>query len=69
MLLAEGERSSSCVKLGFTKNVDRFSTAIGLVLNLEREAEPHKERSFTVRPIDPTGKQLAAAGVGFEFAE
>ena len=37
LVLAEGERSPTCKSLGVTKTVDRFATAIGLVVNLQRE--------------------------------
>ena len=74
LLLAEGEWSSTCQRLGFTKNIDKFSQAIGLVINLVRDPNEPKTkdpnmRSFTVRPFDPVGRDLTAAGIGFEFAE
>jgi len=74
LVLAEGEWSNTCKRLGFTKNIDKFSTAIGLVINMVRDPlEPKTKdpnmRSFTVKPFDPVGKLLTQAGVGFEFAE
>ena len=74
LLLAEGEWSNTCKRLGFTKNVDKFSQAIGLVINMVRDPlEPKTKdpnmRSFTVKPFDEVGKKLTAAGIGFEFAE
>ena len=74
LLLAEGEWSATCKRLGFTKNVDKFSQAIGLVINLIRDPdEPLTKdpnmRSFTVRPFDEVGKKLTAAKINFEFAE
>ena len=39
LALAEGEWSPTCKRLGVTKTVDRFATAIGLVVNLELDPE------------------------------
>ena len=56
------------------KSIDRFTQAIGLVINMEldpaepRTKDPHM-RSFTITPIDTVGKALISAGVPFEFAE
>ena len=56
------------------KSIDRFTQAIGLVINMEldpaepRTKDPHM-RSFTITPIDAVGKALIGAGVPFEFAE
>ena len=74
LLLAEGEWSQTCKRLGVGKSIDRFTQAIGLVINMAldpaeaRTKDPHM-RSFTVTPIDAVGKALIAAGVPFEFAE
>ena len=74
LLLAEGEWSTTCTKLGVTKSIDRFTQAIGLVINMvldpkEPKTKDPNMRSFTVRPIDPVGKAFKEAGIGFEFAE
>ena len=41
---------------------------VGKWLAEPRTKDPNM-RSFTVQPFDPVGKQLTAAGIGFEFAE
>ena len=74
LLLAEGEWSATCKRLGITKSIDRFSTAIGLVINMVIDpAEPKTKdpnmRSFTINPIEPMGKALKAAKIDFEFGE
>ena len=74
LLLAEGEWSRTCSKLGISKTVDRFTQAIGLVINMLLDpAEPAtkdpKMRSFTISPMHEVGKRLTAAKIGFEFAE
>ena len=74
MLLAEGEWSQTCKKLGFTKSVDKFSQAIGFVINMvldpnEKATRDPNMRSFTVKPFDEVGKKLTQAGIAFEFAE
>ena len=69
-----GEWSQTCKRLGVGKSIDRFTQAIGLVINMEldpaepRTKDPHM-RSFTITPIDAVGKALIGAGVPFEFAE
>ena len=61
LLLAEGEWSQTCKRLGVGKSIDRFTQAIGLVINMEldpaepRTKDPHM-RSFTITPIDAVGK-------------
>ena len=39
--IAEGEWSATCKKLGVTKTVDRFATAIGLIVNMRSGTRPH----------------------------
>lgn len=74
LLLAEGEWSNSCVRLEIDKTIDRFSQAIGFVINMEFDPKDKLTkdtvlRSFTARPFDPAGKRLTAANIKFEFAE
>ena len=74
LLLAEGEWSTTCTKLGVTKSIDRFTQAIGLVINMvldpkEPLTKDPKMRSSTISPLDATGKALIAQGIRFEFGE
>ena len=76
LLLAEGEWSTTCKRLGVAKSIDRFTQAIGLVLNLLIDpAEPRTRepcqcgRSFNISPLDSVGMALKAARVDFEFGE
>ncbi|KOO23667.1 mical-like protein [Chrysochromulina tobinii] len=74
LLLAEGEWSNTCKQLGVAKSVDRFTQALGLVLNLlidpkePKTREPYM-RSFNISPLEPLGLELKAAGIDFEFGE
>eukprot|EP00924_Labyrinthula_sp_SR-Ha-C_P001372 maker-scaffold_44-snap-gene-1.100-mRNA-1 protein AED:0.07 eAED:0.07 QI:0/0/0/1/1/1/2/0/596 len=55
LILAEGEWSSTSRKLGFDKVVDKFSQAIGLVINLEyndKNKIEKKLREFNVSKIN-----------------
>lgn len=61
LLLAEGEWSSTCKKLSVTKAIDRFSLAIGLVINMEHDmddAAVKKLKSF-----------VQSGGLGSEIAK
>lgn len=72
LVLAEGEWSASCARLGVTKSVDRFAQAIGLVVNLMRrpDADSGSEMlSFLVLRGSAAGEALSSAGVKFEYAE
>lgn len=74
LLLAEGEWSPTCQRLGITKSIDRFTQAIGLVINMlvdpkEPATKDPNMRSFTISPLDNVGRQLKAEGVNFEFGE
>ena len=74
LLLAEGEWSPTCKRLGITKSIDRFTTAIGLVINMvldpsEPKTKDPKMRSFTISPLDEIGRALKAAKIDFEFGE
>ena len=72
LILAEGEASQTCKRLGVNKSVDKFAQAIGLILNMKNDKNDpvtKKFKSFTVTPFKPQGKALKAAGVDFEFAE
>ena len=74
LLLAEGEWSPTCKLLGVTKSIDRFTQAIGLVINLALDpAEPRTKdpnmRSFTISPLDEVGQTLKKGGIAFEFGE
>ena len=61
LTLTLGEWSQTCKRLGVGKSIDRFTQAIGLVINMEldpaepRTKDPHM-RSFTITPIDAVGK-------------
>ena len=61
LLLAEGEWSSTCKKLGVTKAIDRFSLAIGLVINME-----HDEADAVVKQLKPI---VESAGLGPNLAK
>lgn len=71
LCVAEGEWSASCKRLGVAKAVDRFQTAIGLVVNLDASpAAPKALRSFVCQhgmgePI----ARLERAGVKVENLE
>ena len=72
--LAEGEWSPTCKRLGVTKSIDRFTTAIGLVINMvidpnEPATKDPNMRSFTISPLDDVGRALKAAKLDFEFGE
>jgi len=72
LVLAEGEWSNTCERLGVSKSIDRFARAIGLVINLvhdpnEPATKDPKMRSFVFSPIDEVGKKLKGAGIAFEF--
>ena len=74
LLLAEGEWSPTCKRLGVTKSIDRFTTAIGLVINMvidpnEPATKDPNMRSFTISPLDDVGRALKAAKLDFEFGE
>ena len=69
-----GEWSQTGKRLGITKSVDRFSQAIGLVLNLildpaEKATKDPNMRSFTITPLDAIGRALKQEGIAFEFGE
>jgi len=74
LLLAEGEWSQTSKRLGISKSIDRFSQAIGMVLNLildpsEPATKDPNMRSFTISLLDPIGRKLKEAGIAFEFGE
>ena len=74
LLLAEGEWSQSCKRLGISKSVDRFSQAIGLVINMmidvdEPRTKDPNMRSRNITPLDTVGVALTQAGIKFEFGE
>ena len=62
LLLAEGEWSATCKKLSVTKAIDRFSLAIGLVINLEHDAEADPS-------IKPLKSFVQSQGLGSEIAK
>jgi len=73
LLLAEGEWSSTCKKLSVTKAIDRFSLAIGLVINLVYdETQPELKK---LKPFVQSGglgseiSKLVAAGINAENIE
>jgi hypothetical protein len=54
LVIAEGEWSTTCSLLGITKAVDKFATAIGLIVNMHLDtSSPSSLRSFTPRPRPP----------------
>ena len=72
LILAEGEASQTCKRLGVCKSVDKFAQAIGLIINMKNDPDDpvtRPYRSFTVTPFKPQGRALKQAGVDFEFAE
>jgi hypothetical protein len=74
LILAEGEWSDTCKRLGIEKSVDRFTQAIGLVLNLvydhtDPRTDDNHIRSMYITPLDPVGRSLLAAGIDIEFGE
>ena len=79
LVLAEGERSPTCKSLGVTKTVDRFATAIGLVVNLQREGpagggstgggSTREPRSFVSDALGEKVRALTARGITCENLE
>ena len=73
LLLAEGEWSSTCKKLGVTKAIDRFSLAIGCVVNLELRDDDDvvkKLKSFVQSGgLGSEISKLMAAGIQCENME
>ena len=72
LLLAEGEWSQSCKRLGVTKAIDRFSLAIGLVINMlidPDDAVSKKKESYCQTSLGPVVSGLADAGILVENVE
>jgi len=72
LLLAEGEWSRSCSRLGVVKAIDRFSLAIGLVINLRldpADERTRKKESFHEGGLGPTVGALASVGLLCENLE
>ena len=73
LLLAEGEWSRSCTRLGVVKAIDRFSLAIGLVINLQldpADERTRKKESFHESfHLGPTVGALASVGLQCENLE
>ena len=77
LLIAEGEWSNSCNRLGIDKAVNVFSQAIGLIINMNYDAKDAAERQLRDRVVRPNDDgehkrivdDLKKAGVDFEFIE
>mmetsp|Transcript_10109 Transcript_10109/g.17785 ORF Transcript_10109/g.17785 Transcript_10109/m.17785 type:complete len:598 (+) Transcript_10109:95-1888(+) len=75
LVIAEGEWSQTSKKLGFHKSVDRFSRAIGIVVNLDYDPTNAVEkglRSFNLgfAPVPSAARdRLNAAGIQIETME
>ncbi len=70
LVIAEGEWSTTCNLLGITKAVDKFATAIGLIVNLCLESShPSSLRSFVATGVAPQLVQLSEAGLQCENLE
>jgi len=56
LLVAEGEWSRATRRLGFKKSVDRFKSAIGLVVNLEYDrTDPHQVAAAPIKIVSGKG--------------
>jgi hypothetical protein len=67
LVIAEGEWSTTCNLLGVTKAVDKFATAIGLIVNVEVEpSHPSSLRSFVATGVDPRLAALAERNLAVE---
>ena len=70
LVIAEGEWSTTCSLLGITKAVDKFATAIGLIVNMHLDtSSPSSLRSFVATGVAPQLVQLAQAGLECENLE
>lgn len=70
LVIAEGEWSTTCNLLGIAKTVDKFATAIGLVVNMQLEPiHPSSLRSFVATGVAPQLAQLAQSGLACENLE
>ena len=72
LLLAEGEWSKTCGKLGVCKAIDRFSLAIGLVINMlvdHSDPATKKLESFCQTSLGPVVASLEQQGIQVENVE
>mmetsp|Transcript_25558 Transcript_25558/g.64966 ORF Transcript_25558/g.64966 Transcript_25558/m.64966 type:complete len:456 (-) Transcript_25558:303-1670(-) len=71
LALAEGEWSPTCKRLGVTKTVDRFATAIGLVINMRVDPDCKTTKNFRsfVRILGGELQTLKENGIDCENLE
>uniref|UniRef100_A0A7S2NAN0 [F-actin]-monooxygenase MICAL1-3-like Rossman domain-containing protein n=1 Tax=Haptolina brevifila TaxID=156173 RepID=A0A7S2NAN0_9EUKA len=72
LFIAEGEWSGSSTKLGVWKAIDRFSLAIGLVINMiidPTDEASKKKESFHESSLGPVVSSLAAESIQVENVE
>jgi len=69
LIVAEGEWSQTCKRLGVTKTVDRFATAIGLVANLEVTKGQPRSKSFVQNALGENVRGLVNEGISTENLE